>query len=536
MSNKKSNEENSDYQLGVMGVLAVVLVLLRYQDRIEAWMSSHWLMLCLMGMTLITALVQLWRYKWRKKNPEAYSRRLAMKDMRSKGSLGPIESIFFIPPKGPIAGEINVGRTLKDQKELVLTNSQRSGHVQIVGATGRGKTQSVILPWFIQDLYINNSPILMDGKGDMDLEAKIWEHQCRQGYIGDYFKFDLSNPKASCTINPLEGNKADESAERLIASLEFESSYFRDVQHQVALMIFELSRLASQPCTFKLLYLCLTDPKVLSEIMGLASHRMTLPLKQEIQRFQALSPKEREEKYSGLISQIRPFAVGEIAEIVNGHHSDSKTHLSFERFMQTETNRCPKAAVILLNTMRHQKSGKILGKAILQTLAWATSKRKGTERFVPIFLDEFSSFVYEDFEQFLSKSRSYGVALHLSHQSVGDLEKISPSFLKTVNVNTNVKCLLGLNDPDTADYFAKHLGTRTITKQTERGSSGVFGDLERTGEMSLRDADQYKVHPNNLRNYSQGRGVLSLLVNGIPVTEEMQFKAYAAPPKFGRAA
>jgi len=302
-------------------------------------------------------------------------------------------------------------------------------------------------------------------------------------------------------------------------------------------MFFELLKIAGQPFTFKLLYLCLTDPKELALIMSFApASLMPLSLKQEIQRFQALSPKEREEKYSGLISQIRPFAVGELSEIVNGTPWGGKTYLSFERFMLADSKKCPKAAVILLNTMRHQKSGKILGKIILQTMAWATSKRNGTERFVPIFLDEFSSFVYEGFEQFLSKSRSYGVALHLSHQSVGDLEKISPSFLKTVNVNTNVKCLLGLNDPDTADYFAKHLGTRTITKQTERGRSGVFGGTERTGDMSLRDADQYKVHPNNLRNYSQGRGVLSLLVNGIPVTEEMQFEAYEAPPKFGRAA
>ncbi|MFX6334778.1 type IV secretory system conjugative DNA transfer family protein, partial [Acinetobacter baumannii] len=92
------------------------------------------------------------------------------------------------------------------------------------------------------------------------------------------------------------------------------------------------------------------------------------------------------------------------------------------------------AAVILLNTMRHQKAAKVLGKIILQTLAWSTSMRKGEERFTPIFLDEFSAFVYEGFEQFLNKSRSYGVGLHLSHQSVGDFEKISPSFMKTINV------------------------------------------------------------------------------------------------------
>ncbi len=98
--------------------------------------------------------------------------------------------------------------------------------------------------------------------------------------------------------------------------------------------------------------------------------------------------------------------------------------------------------------------------------------------------------------------------------------------MKTVNVNTNIKCLLGLNDPDTADHFAKHLGTKRLVKQTERGIRGSFGGLERTGDMSLRDVNEYKIHPNRLRNYSLGQGVLSLLVHGIPVTEEVQFDSY----------
>jgi type IV secretory pathway TraG/TraD family ATPase VirD4 len=103
---------------------------------------------------------------------------------------------------------------------------------------------------------------------------------------------------------------------------------------------------------------------------------------------------------------------------------------------------------------------------VLQLLAWITSKRKVGASFCPVIIDEFSAFVFDGFEQFLNKARSKNIAIHLSHQSLGDLQNVSDSFAKTINVNTNVKVLLGLNDPDTADYMARHLGTRTKQKTT----------------------------------------------------------------------
>ncbi len=523
MGKEQKHGEVSDQGLFVVVILILAGACGRYIDRLEAWGNDHWFFLSAALIGAIYGLIHLLRFRWRMKNPELYERELAIKAMGK----GHEDRKGFFEGAGTTKatkGEITVGQTIKDRKTLCMTKEQRCGHVQIVGATGRGKTQSVILPWFIQDLENGNSPVLIDGKGDEDLARQIEQHIGWHGYAGDFRKFDLSDPANSCAINPLEGGTPQEAADRLIASLEFESSYYRDVQHQAVLMLFELMQAAGWPYTFQGIYLALTDKAVFADLMKNAGE-VSEALKNEAERFQAMAGKDREERYSGLISQVRPFATGDLLHIVNGR-SNKRLYLSLTDLMQRDREGCPQAAVILLNTMRSQKAAKVLGKIILQTLAWATSMRKGEERFTPIFLDEFSSFVYDGFEQFLNKSRSYRVGLHLSHQSVGDFEKISPSFMKTMNVNTNVKCLLGLNDPDTADYFAKHLGTKHTVKQTERGKAGMFGSLERTGEMSLRDVDEYKVHPNKLRNFSRGQGVLSLLVQGIPVTEEVQFEAY----------
>jgi hypothetical protein len=98
-----------------------------------------------------------------------------------------------------------------------------------------------------------------------------------------------------------------------------------------------------------------------------------------------------------------------------------------------------------------------------------------------------------------------------------------------VTTNTNVKCILGLNDPETADWFARHLGTETSEKNTERAQNrGLLSGARRTGELSIREVETYKVHPNNLKNYTAGQGVLHLPSPNGNITEEVNFVPFSS--------
>lgn len=412
---------------------------------------------------------------------------------------------------------IYIGKTLRGEQPLFLTEKMRSGHVQIIGATGRGKTASVVLPWFIRDLNAGNIPILIDGKGD---ESILYEMQSKLN-IDEFQKiavFDLSNPD-SLSLNPLIGGTPSEVADRLIQSLEFESQYFKDIQHAAVLMVLEVMDICNEEPILPRLYELLSDP---GKIFDLTKKYKNFPehLLNEVTKFSQIRPDTREERLSGILSQLKPFTTSSFKSMVAYNQIDLKA------IMDQSNTEDYNSAVILLNTLQFQKTAKVFGKMVMQLLAWITATRSQKSNFVPLFIDEFSAFVFDGFEQFLNKARSRNVGLHLSHQSLGDLESVSPSFAKTVNVNTNVKVLLGLNDPDTADYMARHLGTRTKLKSTERAKKDDWGDVETSGEISLRETENYKIHPNKLKNYSRGQGVLSLLVNGYPFTEEVQFDRY----------
>lgn len=311
-------------------------------------------------------------------------------------------------------------------------------------------------------------------------------------------------------------------ADRIFSTFEFENHYYETVSYEALLWVLELIREKGDTPRFTDIYRYLTDDVALTDLVsGLepeARRLSELALKYLAEPFRA-----RQEKISGLTGQLRPFATGELAEVVNGDRED-RDFLSLSELIQRPSNGRGTAIVILIPALLYQKAAARLGQMFLQEIAWAISARK-TSEFLPVFLDEFSAFVYEGFLQLLNKARSMGIALHLSHQSMGDLEKVSPDFAKAIVTNTNVKCVLGVNDPETAEFFAKLFGTEGAQKTTERAEKKFLGEIEMSGFMSVRDVERYRIHPNRLKGFSRGQGVLSFISNGEPITEEIQFAA-----------
>lgn len=278
----------------------------------------------------------------------------------------------------------------------------------------------------------------------------------------------------------------------------------------------------AEAVTFRKLYECLTSAdRLTAEIVRCKSPALTSPCSRLLHQ----DPKERDKQMQGLISQLEPFAVGEVASLVNERAKGREFASLSEVILNPEK---PTLLVLLIPTLKYQAIGHQLGKCFLQELAWAVGERASrggsSHAFTPVYLDEFSVFVYPGFQNILNKARSSQVALHLSHQSLGDLAIVDPELSQIINTNTNVKCLLGLNDPVTADFFAKHLGTETEEKWTERAKrNAFFGGTERTGDYSIREVEAYRIHPNRLKNYGRGMGVLHVPTETGNVTEEVQF-------------
>lgn len=426
--------------------------------------------------------------------------------------------------------EILIGKSL-DGMKIALPVLSRSGHVQIIGSTGRGKTESVIIPWMVQDMIQNRISVLIDGKGDKsiyELLKAVNDEVC--GNDVEIAYFDFGNIEESMTTNPLKFGSPQQIVDRLFSSLEFENIYFKNVSFQACLTIVKMIHAQSdfklREVTFKQLAEVLTDDGSFADLFSGIQESEKKNFESEMSKFLSQKYSDRQEKLSGFIAQIETFATGELAEILNGSR-EGKESFSLPEIVYPSLSKTFKQqiAVILIPTLLYQQSAAILGKILLQEIAWTIAMKEKNQNkwFSSIFLDEFSSFVYPGFLGILNKARSTNTAFHISHQSLGDLTAIGEGFAQSIHTNTNIKCVLGVNDPDTADFFAKHFGTRDTVEATERAKKNLFGEMEKSGDLNIRLSEAYKIHPNRLKNFSQGKGVLSFIHNGYPITEEVQF-------------
>ncbi|MFN8790112.1 MAG: type IV secretory system conjugative DNA transfer family protein [Bdellovibrionales bacterium] len=390
----------------------------------------------------------------------------------------------------------------EDHQPVHLTTDLRTRHTQVIGTTSSGKSESVILPWAIQDIQNGGGLIIVDGKADKSFLDKIYAYAVEAGRASDFRLFSLSNPAESCSFNPLAVGSVQEVTERVFSSFKFESEYFESIQFRVFRDIIAVIKEQGVVPTFSHVHTLLTNKDALERWIE-ASRNDTL--KEQLTAFNGLSTKEREERTSGLIAKLSHFCADEVFPLFNA----TQPHIDMSLALKHKW-----ICYFQLPTMYYQFLGASTGKLVLQCLQNAVAKRHNeggsNASFTSVYLDDFQDYIYEGFEALLNKSRSANIGMVFSHQALGDLDKVGPAFRNVVTTNTNIKVVMRNNDPETAEFFANSFGTKAAAKETERVSRGLFGN-NKTGELSVRAVEEYLFHPNIIKsNLRTGEALVSI--------------------------
>jgi len=378
-----------------------------------------------------------------------------------------------------------------DKKDVWIKPNQRSMHTQIVGTTNAGKTESVILPWAIQDIHAGKGLLLIDGKADNTLLDKLWSYTVLAKRESDFRLVSFSHIEKSHSFNPLVGGSAEEITERVFNSFEFENPYYRSLQYEVmgqVMRIFELSKITP---TFQKLHTAISRPL---ELEKMVSTTEDLELKTWVEVYKNLSNSERDTRTSGLLAAISHFSYGKTATIFNAdEHSftiDEALNKNLIVYFQLP---------VLLSPFL----GKATGKLVLQSLQAGVANRHRSfsdeKNFFSVFLDDFSEYLYPGFTSILNKSRSANVGIVFAHQALGDITALGDSVANTIMTNSNLKIFMRGNDPTSAEYFSKLIGTKAATKYTERGKRSMLSN-QRTGDVSVREVEEFVVHPNDFKS------------------------------------
>lgn len=387
-----------------------------------------------------------------------------------------------------------------------LSESELNHHVHIVGASGFGKT--VLLTKILKDqIKKGHGALWLDMKGDRDsIESMIQEvNRCNRS--DDLKIFSLSHPEISDSYNLLGAGNASEILDRIMSSLNWSEEYYKNYASSYLLKLLTV-----------LVYLrdrSGVGIDLFEVYKGLTQESFLLTLSEQIPKddvskkilieelYRLLSRAEASKNLSGLISQIEGLILTEFGN--NLKHSREGIDLF-------NSVREGKIIFIFLDSRRYKESAKSLGRMVIKDLI-ATSARIDDEvarserkQFV-CFIDEFSDIAQEDFTAFPDRARSSRMSLVLSHQDISDLKKVSDTFQNRIMANTATTFAFLQSNQESAEAIAQRAGTRTVWKETIKADN-YFGLNLWSKERSLREVEEYVVHPNRIKRLTVGECVV----------------------------
>lgn len=393
------------------------------------------------------------------------------------------------PKDNDEVGAVYCGKTKKSEPAWIKPK-QRSMHTQIIGTTNAGKTESVILPWAIQDINQKRGLILIDGKADSSLLEKLWSYVVSAGREDDFRLFSLSNIDESHQFNPLIGGSAEEISERVFNSFEFENPYYKSLQYEVFSQVMRIFEAAKAVPTFAKVYQAISNPSLLEKLTRNIGDKS---LRDWALNFKALNAGDRAQRTSGLMAAISHFSQGTTACLFNAEETSINLNEALEN---------NQIIYFQLPVLRTPFLGKSAGRMILQSLQSAVSNRHKNKskkaKFFSVFLDDFSEYLYPGFVSILNKSRSANIGVVFAHQALGDIKTMGDAVANSILTNANLKIFMRGNDPESAEYFSRVIGTEKSVKYTERTKTNL-NIKQGTGDASAREVDEFTYHPNKFK-------------------------------------
>lgn len=471
------NQQNDQHLL----ILPLGLVALWLSNQVWTLNLADQALLILLSAT-IAALLLIWivirHSPWEK---ERRKRIEFLKQVPQELLLKTSHSIFM-----GIESDLNA--------RIFLPDHIRTRHVHILGATGSGKTESIILNFLRQDIERGLGSIILDAKGDHSFLSEMERVVSRERLL----VFDLSSEK-TLGYNPLSCGTALESAQRLFSSLTWSEEYYKSKALSALQRIFQVHfEIHEKNPTLIEISDYLETPKRYSSFVS----NEDFPESLAIAEFQDLS---------GLRDQIRSLTMGHLANSLSPKVSEidlSRAAEGFVIYFRLQSLMSPQIVSILGRLVINHLNF-LAGTAHRVRVGEQVEEKAKQRKLVPVYFDEFASFACSEFADLISKARSAGFALHFSHQSIGDVMEVSPGFLSRITDNAATKIVLRINDPDSAEFFSRAFGTKQIQKTTQRITNAKDIDAaEIVGEGTTRDAHQFRASPDLLKTLPTGTGAV----------------------------
>ena len=392
--------------------------------------------------------------------------------------------------------EIRKDEETKHQKSLpsdkVLDTKSRA-HLFAIGTTGSGKTANILR--YVENSIKNGQPtIIVDGKGgtkEHDLATvtqKLAKKYGREVYLVN--QSDLSNTDP---YNPFSDLSATEVKDMLVSMSEWESDHYKNLASRYWQIMLSIMIDNDITPTFEKIIL-FSVPENFLQVL----HELKKSEQIDDQRY--LKAVNIANSEAGKQAEI---SISRSAVVYEGDGSKLfGDHFGFNMRSAFEENA---VVIVLLNEFSYGDFARSTGQLVLEDIKSLISRLLSgeyEEKETLLVLEELGVYVNNGIEGLLNRSRSAGVKTIVSMQTTADVDKENPDLTRQIIGNCNDFMIMRVTDQDSAETMAKLIGTEKGIQKTSRTTEGIS-----TGESSNKLVDQFRISPNEIKNFPSLFGI-----------------------------
>jgi conjugal transfer pilus assembly protein TraD len=394
--------------------------------------------------------------------------------------------------------------TDQDGAPVALTHRQLEAHAVILGASGSGKT-TTLLKILADQILSGRGVVAIDMKGSPAFAAALASAANEAGK-----PFFLWTPDGPSTWNPLAYGNPTQLKDKLIAMERFtEIHYQRAAERYLQNVLQALHRASPERAATLAEVVELMDPARLAGFL----HRTPPEFADRVQRYldEELTP-DQVSGIRGMATRLAIVTESQTGEFLGARGDASGAQgLSGPGLDLPAALRGEQVVLFSLNASSYGKLAAQLEALVLRDLITVVGTRTSdpaSRHPGMVALDEFSASEDDQVVHLQARCRESGVGFAVASQEPTDFERVSRGLLDQVLGNTAVKIAHRLDVPRSAQLVADLAGTETVWEETHQLEQHPLLGARRSGRSTARQVERYLVHPNVIKSLPTGRAVV----------------------------